>query len=72
MQCLEREKKKKMCTTKHEATSWIWFFFFFKEQSCTDVVKIQPPTPAEFCVNPMDNSTIFGILKLGAGIAQWL
>ena len=37
----------------------------FKEPSCTDVVKIQPPTPtAEFCASPMSNDIIFGILQL--------
>ena len=43
-------------------------FFFFKDQSCTYLVKILPPTlAAEFCVRPMDYiySTTFGILKLG-------
>ena len=37
-----------------------------KDQSCTYLVKILPPTlAAEFCASLMDYSTTFGILKLG-------
>ena len=39
---------------------------FFKEKSCTYPVKILLLVPiADFCAKLMDNSTAFGIIKLG-------
>ena len=65
----------KMCTTKHDAkhTNSDYYFYiniFFKEQSCSFLYSYHNSASHtypmdEFYVILIDNSTTFGVLKLG-------